>query len=75
MAWHDETPWARKRRQTAEAKAARETKEARVEQIRHALASYDRGGCSLERFLQDVSSIAIGGVVKVGESHKPEVQG
>lgn len=78
MPWHDETPWARrkrKREQEAAEAAARALREERVEDIRRALESYDRGGMSLDRFIQNVETIARGGITKVGESHKPEVQG
>lgn len=74
-AWHDESPWARKRRQAAEAKAARELREQRVEQVRQALASYDRGGCSLDTFLEEIAHAATGGVVRIGEQAKPEIHG
>lgn len=75
MGLNDETPWARRKRQKAEREAADAAMNDRVEDIRRALATYDRGGMTLGRFLENVESIATGGIVRVGEVHKPEVRG
>ena len=82
MPWHDKAPWER-RKEDIEAKKARAAEqaqakanmEARVEEVRRALKSFDFGGMSVERFLSEVEQITTGGVVKIGEQHKPEVRG
>jgi|Laugresu1bdmlbdd_1035124.scaffolds.fasta_scaffold21080_3 hypothetical protein len=82
MPWHDRTPWAWRKEQAAEQKRKaadaaleRVERERRVEEIRQALRTFDFGGMSVDRFLVEVQQIATDGAAKIGQQHKPEIQG
>ena len=82
MPWHDKTPWERRKEDLAanRARAAEQAKaqanaEIRVEEIRRALKSFDFGGMSVDRFLNEVQQIAAPSAAKIGEQGKPEIQG
>jgi hypothetical protein len=71
MAWHDETPWASKRREAAAIVGDRLAK------IREVLVAVDAGAMAPAKALDQIEDIARGEaerIVKVGNTHRPEVQ-
>lgn len=82
MPWHDEAPWAERKRRAQQRREeaalierAKAEKEARVEEVRRALRSFDFGGMSVDRFFDEVRQIATTDAARIGEQHRPEVRG
>jgi hypothetical protein len=73
MSWHNETPWAAKRRRAAEQKAEMVR---RIDEIEALVGRVRSGHVSEKTALDQIEEIARDGVeaiVKVGRTHTPEV--
>lgn len=73
MPWHDETPWAARRRQAAEQKAALLR---RIDAIDAVIGRVRTGHVSEKKALTEIEEIArdgVEGIVRVGQTHTPEV--
>lgn len=67
MAWHDETPWACRRRDDRAAKD-------RLALIRDVLRRFDDGKLPSVKAVARIGEIVTDPIVRVGETHRPEVQ-
>lgn len=68
MAWHDESPWASKRRE--EDRTAKD----RLALVRDVLRSFDEGNLPSVKAVARIGEIVTDSIVRVGEAHQPEVQ-
>lgn len=74
MPWHDEAPWAAKRRKQEQQKAAARGK---LEQIGRLVEQARVGAVSDRRALEQIEELASGemdAIVRVGTVHTPEIQ-
>lgn len=74
MPWHDETPWAAKRRKQEQQKASMDQ---RLEQIGELVDRAKTGRVSRQKALEEIESLASGeldSIVRVGTVHTPEIQ-
>lgn len=74
MPWHDETPWAAKRRKQEQEKAAMAS---RLEQIGELVAKAKNGQVSNRKALEEIEAVASGeldSIVRVGTLHTPQLQ-
>jgi len=73
MPWHDETPWAAKRRKAAEQKAEMVR---RIDEIEALIGRVRTGHVSEKKALNEIEEIARDGadaIVRVGRTHTPKV--
>jgi hypothetical protein len=74
MPWHDETPWAAKRRiEQARQKAVYD----RLDRIESLVTQARRGQVSISKALDEIEDVARGGadaIVRVGTPHVPDMQ-
>lgn len=67
MRWHDRAPWARKREEQVE----------RVRSIKRIVETFEAGGLSYRRLVDMIDDVINGQperIVRVGNTHTPEVQ-
>lgn len=74
MPWHDETPWAAKRRRS-EAESADVAR--RIERIEELVSLAKSGRTSMRKALGEIESVARDGadaIVRIGGVHTPDIQ-
>lgn len=74
MPWHDEAPWAAKRRKQEQEKASMEQ---RLDQIGQLVDKAKTGRMSRRKALEEIESVASGeldSIVRVGNVHTPDIQ-